>query len=128
MAYVTSDTASVTTLTGTGAPTAANVFRFRLRYTKPRRNVTKPGDAVTKYRMTRSQGDFYFDVMVNDSDSTPPALPQNTVLSFVVTAVTGQTYTFDGKIESHEWGFDVWEVPTQYVRYTCALDSDVTLG
>lgn len=128
VSYITGDQASIA-ISGTGAPTQADAFRFQLRYVRPEKNATPYGSTVTRFRNTRPTGRGRIDIMISSAAATPPPLvPSNTVWNVIHTPVSGQTETFDVLCLGRSSGSDNWSADTQVVSYDFVLDSDITLG
>lgn len=131
--YLTGDQGAVTTLSGTGAPTTTNICRWGMRVEKPRRNTTPFGSTYTRYKMTRVTATGFFDVMILDSDSALPAIPNNAQLSAVFrTSTTGTAtndtgYSMTIRVESQQITVDNISAETQIIRYTWWLDSAISV-
>lgn len=131
--YLTGDQGTVTTLSGTGAPTTTNICRWGMRVEKPRRNTTPFGSTYTRYKMTRVTATGFFDVMILDSDAALPAIPNNAQLSAVFRTSTTSTATYDTgytmtiRVESQQITVDNISAETQIIRYTWWLDSAISV-
>jgi len=131
--YLTGDQGDVTTLSGTGAPTRTNICRWGMRIEKPKRNTTPFGSTFTRYKMTRVTATGFFDVMLLDSDTAAPAIPNNAQLSAVFRPSTSTTatndigYTMTIRVESQQIMVDNISAETQIIRYTWWLDSAISV-
>lgn len=131
--YLTGDQGEVSLLSGTGAPTVTNICRWALRQERPRRNITPFGSAYTRYRMTRPTGSGFFDVLLLDSDTQTPAIPNNARLqaqfSNSTTASTSSGiltgYDLYIRVESQQVLVDGISGEAQVIRYTFVVDSVV---
>lgn len=122
--YITGDQATLT-ITGTGAPTSADAFRFFMRVVRPEKIATPYGSTCTRFRNTRPTGRGYIEFMVKPS-TLPPVIPANTVWTVAHKPDNSMTETLDILCVGRSSGSDNWGADTQVVRYDFVLDTIVT--